>query len=164
MKIIFQRSVLAVALMAKAERVDCKREEDTNRSQVKWAMEGHRSWALFGSGRLCGLEGGCGLVARCTCDGQQVQKGKSKTLTKTETATEIATATETETVAEAGTEAEDGTETCISAFHFAAVGAARDASLHRERHGAAVEDQLVSGQYEALSLPLHRQKQKQQQQ
>lgn len=109
----------------------------------------------------CGLGGGCGLVARCTCDGQQVQKGKSKTLTKTETATEIATATETETVAEAGTEAEDGTETCISAFHFAAVGAARDASLHRERHGAAVEDQLVSGQYEALSLPLHRQKQQQ---
>lgn len=102
------------------------------------------------------------MVARCTCDGQQVQKGKSKTLTKTETATEIATATETET--EAGTEAEDGTETCISAFHFAAVGAARDASLHRERHGAAVENQLVSGQYQALSLPLHRQKQKRQQQ
>lgn len=101
----------------------------------------------------CGLEGGCGLVAPCTCGGQQVQKGKSKTLTKTETATEIATATEMET------EAEDGTETCISAFHFAAVGAARDASLHRERHGAAVEDQLVSGQYQALSLPLHRQKQ-----
>lgn len=57
MKIIFQRSVLAVALMAKAERVDCMREEDTNRSQVKWAMEGHRTWALFGSGRL-GMDAG----------------------------------------------------------------------------------------------------------
>lgn len=39
MKIIFQRVVLAVALMANAERV--VREEGTNRSQVKWAMEGH---------------------------------------------------------------------------------------------------------------------------
>lgn len=57
-----------------------------------------------------------------------MQKGKSKTLTKTETGTEIGTATETET----GTDAEDGTETCISAFHFAAVGAARDVSLHKE--------------------------------
>lgn len=55
-----------------------------------------------------------------------MQKGKSKTLTKTETGTEIGTATET------ATEAEDGTETCISAFHFAAVGAARDVSLHKE--------------------------------
>lgn len=144
MKIIFQRSVLAVALMANAE---------SGGHQSQPGEVGDGGPLKLGAVRVCGLEGGCGLVTRCTCDGQQVQKGKSKTLTKTETATEIATATEMET------EAEDGTETCISAFHFAAVGAARDASLHRERHGAAVEDQLVSGQYQALSLPLHRHQQ-----
>lgn len=55
-------------------------------------------------------------------------------------------------------------------FILLPAAAARDASLHTEelsrraRDGAAaVEDQLVSGQYEALSLPLHRQQQRQRQ-